>query len=191
MSVNNVRVLADGIGAFRPGACFTGVQKSKNQCYQVTVDLKDVSLSNSHASGYIKIKGLTEELTELTTFFDAEIIGSQYSFLTRKWDADEKIDRMHWLRFPGFKEDSFNTEKHSYEFTNQPYIFMRWKEHFLVPDHKITTVNGASFAGFYYACFETATGTITGFYFHQNSEWFQELRLEYVNDASFDSFEFR
>lgn len=27
---------------------------------------------------------------------------------------------------------------------------MRWKEQFLVPDHHVSHINGASFAGFYY-----------------------------------------
>lgn len=27
---------------------------------------------------------------------------------------------------------------------------MRWKERFLVPDHRVNHINGASFAGFYY-----------------------------------------
>lgn len=31
---------------------------------------------------------------------------------------------------------------------------MRWKERFLVPDHRIRSINGASYAGFYYVCLE-------------------------------------
>ena len=31
---------------------------------------------------------------------------------------------------------------------------MRWKERFLVPDHRVRDINGASFAGFYYVCVE-------------------------------------
>ncbi len=30
------------------------------------------------------------------------------------------------------------------------FAFMRWKERFLVPDHRVRDINGASFAGFYY-----------------------------------------
>ena len=29
---------------------------------------------------------------------------------------------------------------------------MRWKERFLVPDHRVGNISGASFAGFYYMC---------------------------------------
>lgn len=39
------------------------------------------------------IKGLTDEYPTLTTFFDGEIISEKYPFLTRKWEADEEIDR--------------------------------------------------------------------------------------------------
>lgn len=35
----------------------------------------------------------------LTTFFDGEIISKKYPFLTRKWDADEDVDRKHWVTF--------------------------------------------------------------------------------------------
>lgn len=31
---------------------------------------------------------------------------------------------------------------------------MRWKERFLVPDHRVKSINGASYAGFYYICME-------------------------------------
>ena len=48
---------------------------------------------------YLKIKGLTEEYQYLTTFFDGEIIGPKHPFLTRKWDADEDVDRKHWVTF--------------------------------------------------------------------------------------------
>jgi glucose-induced degradation protein 4 len=33
----------------------------------------------------------------MTTFFDGEIIGTRYPFLTRKWDADEEVDRKQWV----------------------------------------------------------------------------------------------
>jgi hypothetical protein len=47
---------------------------------------------------------------------------------------------------------------------------MRWKELFLVPDYRIKDITGASFAGFYYICFQKSTSTIEGYYYHRNSE---------------------
>jgi hypothetical protein len=47
---------------------------------------------------------------------------------------------------------------------------MRWKEYFLVPDHRVRTINGASFEGFYYICFNQISGDIEGIYFHAKSE---------------------
>lgn len=35
----------------------------------------------------------------MTTFFDGEIISRKYPFLTRKWDADEDVDKKHWVRY--------------------------------------------------------------------------------------------
>lgn len=49
--------------------------------------------------------------------------------------------------------------------------FFQFQEHFLIPDHKVTDINGASFAGFYYICFQKSTSTIEGYYYHRNSEW--------------------
>ncbi len=56
-----------------------------------------VDLENSFLCGYLKIKGLTEEYPTLTTFFDGEIISQKHPFLTRKWDADEDVDKKHWV----------------------------------------------------------------------------------------------
>lgn len=47
---------------------------------------------------------------------------------------------------------------------------MRWKEYFLVPDHRVRSISGASFEGFYYICFNQVEGTVAGIYFHAKSE---------------------
>lgn len=52
----------------------------------------------------------------------------------------------------------------------QSNIFMRWKEWFLVPDHRVRSIQGASFEGFYYICFNQVEGKINGIYFHARSE---------------------
>ncbi|KAG6450241.1 hypothetical protein O3G_MSEX006464 [Manduca sexta] len=79
------------------GSKFQGHQKSKGNSYEVEVVLQHVDEENSYLCGYLKIKGLTEEFPTLTTFFDGEIISAKYPFLTRKWDADEDVDRKHWV----------------------------------------------------------------------------------------------
>ncbi|KAJ3084945.1 GID complex subunit 4, VID24 [Quaeritorhiza haematococci] len=175
------------------GSRFLGEQKSGRNSYEVTVDIQHVELRDSFLCGYLHIKGLTEDWPDLCTFFEAEVIGPKHSFLTRKWDADEKIDRDHWSKFPSFKayDKVFNTDGFVYDFENNDFVFMRWKEHFLVPDHRIRTIAGASFAGFYYIAFQKSTGTITGFYYHENSERFQHLSLKHIPDVSFPSYEFR
>lgn len=67
---------------------------------------------------------------------------------------------------------SFNSDNFDYEeLEKTDYVFMRWKEHFLVPDHTIRDISGASFAGFYYICFQKSTSCVEGYYFHRNSEW--------------------
>lgn len=67
---------------------------------------------------------------------------------------------------------TFNSDTFDYEaLKGTDFVFMRWKEHFLVPDHTIKDINGASFAGFYYICFQKSAATIEGFYYHRSSEW--------------------
>ena len=92
------------------GSRFVGHQKSKGNQYDVEVILQYVNLEECYLCGYLKIKGLTEEYPTLTTFFDGEIISKKYPFLTRKWEADEDVDKKHWVIFNdiNFLEDFFH-----------------------------------------------------------------------------------
>ncbi|KAF6723632.1 Glucose-induced degradation-like protein 4 [Oryzias melastigma] len=199
------------------GSKFRGHQKSKGNSYDVEVVLQHVTMEDSYLCGYLKIKGLTEEYPTLTTFFAGEIISRKRPFLTRKWDADEDVDRKHWGKFQAFYQyaKTFNSDEFDYEdLRNSDYIFMRWKvkprpvcwravscsgshlplclqEQFLVPDHTIKDISGASFAGFYYICFQKSTATIEGYYYHRSSEWYQSLNLTHVPEHSAAIYEFR
>ncbi|KAJ8959129.1 hypothetical protein NQ318_022387 [Aromia moschata] len=66
--------------------------------------LQHVDEENSYLCGYLQINGLTDEYPKLTTFFDGEIISQKYPFLTRKWDADEDVDKKHWSKFSLFSQ---------------------------------------------------------------------------------------
>ncbi|KAF8474687.1 vacuolar import and degradation protein-domain-containing protein [Kalaharituber pfeilii] len=180
----------------RPGARFVGKQSSGTQQYDVQVDLKHVDMSESFLCGYLRIQGLTDNHPTLTTYFEAEMIGPKYSFQTRhrEWGATEKIDFQHWAKFPAYRPISQQAKKPNYiykNFAEREYIFMRWKEYFLVPDHRVRQIYGASFEGFYYVCFHQLTGSVSGIYFHTKSEKFQKLELSYVSDRCFGSYEFR
>jgi len=103
------------------------------------------------------------------------MIGTKYTFKTAhpEWGSTEKVDMQHWWRFPPFRP--LQKQARSPTFTMRNYaqrenIFMRWKEYFLVPDHKVKTITGASFEGFYYICFNQCSGTVSGIYFHAKSE---------------------
>ncbi|CAF0721465.1 unnamed protein product [Brachionus calyciflorus] len=186
------------VGCYRTilynGSKFSGYQKSQGKSYDVEVVLQHVDIENSYLCGFLKIKGLTEEYPILTTFFDAEIISEKHPFLTRKWDADEDVDRKHWNKFNSFASyaKTFNNDDFDYEkLKESDCVFMRWKELFLVPDHTIKDISGASFAGFYYICFEKSTSTIDGFYYHRSSEQYQSLSLNHIKENSTGNFEFR
>jgi len=74
----------------------------------------------------------------------------------------------------------------SYDFSKSDFLYARWKERHLVPDHK-QNILGASFAGFYCELllfsklsidvgYQKSTGTITGWYYHKNSELYVASR---------------
>lgn len=98
----------------------------------------------------MRIRGLTDDWPELTTYFDAQIIGMRHGFDTQNWGATHQEDMVHWARFPAFRA----VQKELIEprlllpaNTSRPAVFMRWKERFLVPDHRVQDISGASFAG--------------------------------------------
>ena len=84
------------------GTRYTGHQKSKGSCYDVEVLMHSVDTVNHTLCGYLIIKGLTDDYPTMTTFFTGEVIMHKHPFLTRKWDADQEIDRRHWGKFAAF-----------------------------------------------------------------------------------------
>lgn len=110
---------------------------------------QNVDFSSSFLCGYLRIRGLTDDWPELTTYFDAEIIGSQHGFLTQNWGASEHEDMVHWARFPAFRhvQNELQKPRLTMKDRDRGAVFMRWKERFLVPDHRVQDINGASFAG--------------------------------------------
>ncbi|PVU95703.1 hypothetical protein BB561_001657 [Smittium simulii] len=171
---------------------FEGLQSNNHKSYSVSVSLKYVDLSKGVIDGHFSIFGLTEEYSELKTFFQADIIGlNNNSFITNKWGANLETDIEHWSKFREFEDynDVFYNAEQKFQFNKSENIFMRWKELFLLPDHKTDNVRGASFAGFYYMCYNPQEHRIYGFYYHRDSEKFQTVDLMYTNDSSFTFFE--
>jgi hypothetical protein len=81
----------------------------------------------------------------------------------------------HWAKFTAFRPFQKQARKGPVtirDAAQRETIFMRWKEHFLVPDHRVRTITGASFEGFYYICFNQVKGEVSGIYFHSKSEKF-------------------
>ena len=121
------------------------------------------------------IAGLTDDHPTLTTYFEGEIVGNKYTFQTRhpEWGSNEKVDMQHWGRFPAWRPLAKQAKRPDFSFKNyaqRENIFMRWKEYFLVPNHRVRTISGASFEGYYYICFNQTQGSISGIYFHAKSE---------------------
>ncbi|KAH8662837.1 vacuolar import and degradation protein-domain-containing protein [Tricladium varicosporioides] len=195
---SNVRLIPSSPSSFlRAGSKFHGTQQSERQVYEVQVDIKHVDMRESFLCGYLRIQGLTEDHPTLTTYFEGEIIGSKYTFLTQHqdWGSSDKVDLQHWAKFNAFRPFAKAAKKghfHIPQLAQRENIFMRWKEHFLVPDHRVRTISGASFEGFYYICFNQIAGTVSGIYFHAKSEKFQQLELKHIADKGcFPAMEFR
>jgi len=185
---SNVRLIPSSCSSFlRAGSKYRGTQQSERQVYDVQVEIKHVDMRESFLCGYLRIQGLTEDHPTLTTYFEGEIIGSKYTFLTQHqdWGSTDKVDLQHWAKFSAFRPFQKQARKghmHIPQLAQRENIFMRWKEHFLVPDHRVRTISGASFEGFYYICFNQIQGTVSGIYFHAKSEKFQQLELKHVED---------
>lgn len=175
----------------KPNSSFIGSQQSGRSIYEVRVDLKEVDLDRSFLTGFLTIHGLTQLHPEITTFFRGEIIGPRYSFFTghRDWGSSKRNDLQHWGRFPSWRNLDVNTENDLCnealykQSLNDEFLYMRWKEIFLVPDARIKDISGASFAGFYYICYNQLTGSISGLYFHKCSDKFQQLELSHIPDG--------
>lgn len=196
--LSNARLQPTYTSSFlRPGSKFVGTQQSDRQNYKVEVEMKHVDMGASFLCGYLRIEGLTADHPTLTTYFEGEIIGPKYTFRTHheEWGATHRTDMQHWARFPAFRplrQQAQNPEFHYTNFHQRENIFMRWKEAFLVPDHRVRDIIGASFEGFYYICFNQVNGTVSGIYFHAKSEKFQQLELTHVPDKGcFGAIEFR
>jgi len=170
------RFLPNSTSSFlKPNAKFVGTQQSDRQRYDVSVEINHVDMAESFLCGYLRIQGLTDDHPTLTTYFEGEIIGTKYTFQTKhaEWGSNEKVDMAHWARFPAWRPLSKQAKKPDFSYKNyaqRENIFMRWKEYFLVPDHRVRTIMGASFEGFYYICFNQLSGSISGIYFHAKSE---------------------
>ena len=79
----------------------------------------------------------------------------------------------HWGHFSAWKPLAKQARKADFHYKhteNRENIFMRWKEKFLVPDHRVKEISGASFEGFYYICFNQVAGAISGIYYHSKSD---------------------
>ncbi|EJD02441.1 uncharacterized protein FOMMEDRAFT_147410 [Fomitiporia mediterranea MF3/22] len=155
VDITRLRVRSKGYRCLQPGATFRGTQKSGRNSYDVNVTIVDVDFASSFLCGYLCIRGLTDDWPELTTYFDAQIIGMRHGFDTQDWGASRQEDMVHWARFPAFRalqKELIEPRMLLPANTSRPAVFMRWKERFLVPDHRVEDISGASFAGFYYVC---------------------------------------
>jgi hypothetical protein len=107
---------------------------------------------------------LTESHPQLTTFFTGEIIGQEYGFQTgERFGATENDDFRHWNRFEQFRRPTTRGDivppqlffrdpqpdksRGETRARDRDFMFLRIKERFLVPDHRVRDISGASFAG--------------------------------------------
>lgn len=224
----------------KPNAKFIGEQQLGTAKFHIKVELKTVDLVNSLVTGFLQISGLTVDHPEIYTCFTGEVINNplnmynwgndmdsdalfattpvkKYSFITehRNWGSFVKNDLEHWKKLTGSYQ--LNESQLRAKLTriqngseNNQFIYMRWKEEFLLPDSRVKQISGASFEGFYYVVLNIGgetreqnntdglfnsnltPGSISGLYYHAASDKFQSLSLKFVEDQGISStFEFR
>lgn len=142
--------LKNRFGPLKSNSNWIGHQRSGNQTYPVSIKFLDFDLDTGNGAGLLEIDGLTEKWPKLVTFFDIEIVGrGQHEFSTKRWGANHTSDEGHWSKFPYYNQQKSNSIK-----SNDKVLFMRWKERFLDGNPRGKEIEGASFAGFYYACLD-------------------------------------
>ncbi|KAJ1980204.1 GID complex subunit 4, VID24 [Dimargaris verticillata] len=174
-----------------PGSRFVGQQSNNDAFYKVEITVQHVDLNRSVFCGYFTIHDLTPEFPLLTTYFESEIVGAQHGFRTRTWASTRDNDCDHWHKFAAYNTypHKIDEEHNIRRVTHEDAVFMRWKEMFLVPDHRLEKVTGASFEGFYFVCYEQSTGAIIGYYYHGSSTKYQQLTLHHVGTFASPQFE--
>lgn len=224
----------------KPNAKFIGEQQLGTAKFHIKVELKTIDLVNSLVTGFLQISGLTVDHPEIYTCFTGEVINNplrmynwgnehdsdalftttpvkKYSFITehRNWGSFVKNDLEHWKKLTGsYKLDENQLRAKLTRIQNgsenNQFIYMRWKEEFLLPDSRVKQISGASFEGFYYVVLNIGgdtqaenntegrfnsnltPGSISGLYYHAASDKFQSLSLKFVEDQGISStFEFR
>ncbi|KAL5505079.1 hypothetical protein ACEPAH_7742 [Sanghuangporus vaninii] len=143
-------VRSKGYKCLQPGAIFKGVQRSGRTNYDVEINIIDIDIDASFLCGHLSIHGLTDNHPVVTTYFDAQIIGTRFGFDTKDWVTSRQDDIVHWSRFKGFhevKKDLIEPDLLLSDNTSRPALFMRWKERYVVPEGGPQDLSGASFAG--------------------------------------------
>ncbi|CAK9439248.1 uncharacterized protein LODBEIA_P34630 [Lodderomyces beijingensis] len=136
------------------------------------------------------------------------------------WGSHPQNDLEHWKKLTNSSslsnQECRDKLKRIYqgerdEETGDHLIYMRWKEEFLLPDSRVKSIPNASFEGFYYIVLNIGgggnhssngagavggksdmfrSGGINGLYYHNSSEKFQSLSLQYVQRQDHGVFDF-
>nr|ACG33607.1 hypothetical protein [Zea mays] len=180
------------------GRSFAGTQNvsslQKDEAWKVNVRIHGCDLEQGYLCGTMEALNVPLADTPVVTFWEGEIVDAKnYTFFTGKWEASPDDDIRHWSKFPSFTPLLGQIETDggkSLDFSNYPYIFMRWKEQYFV---NVGVDCGLTIAGFYYVCFSCSDGSINGFYYDPNSSPFQKLELKCTNEKksgfTFSSYE--
>eukprot|EP00056_Hartaetosiga_gracilis_P007953 m.114185 g.114185 ORF g.114185 m.114185 type:complete len:192 (-) comp12813_c1_seq3:1051-1626(-) len=160
------------------GCSFSGTQKSERYEFPLKAHFEVVDFEQKSLCGILSIENLTPHLPQLQTYFDVDLVTSHKEFETTEFFSTRKNDIEHWTRLPGFHMEYIDTED-AFDFKTNRYIYMRWKERFLIPHDEEQDLRGASFEGFYFVCFDRLNGSISGFYHHDACERYQAISLKY------------
>ncbi|ELU44695.1 vacuolar import and degradation domain-containing protein [Rhizoctonia solani AG-1 IA] len=159
-----------------PGASFVGIQKSGRNSYNVSVTIVvgsspfgRSSMSTFRAQRFAGTSPSRTSPMTTRSLPPTLMQRSSYGFLTQSYGASEMDDMTHWGRFDSFRgalsrPSCLNRMMTLYtaiksemrrpgltirqkSLSERGFVFMRWKERFLVPEHQVRGIRGASYDG--------------------------------------------
>ncbi|KAM0688298.1 GID complex subunit 4 [Conglomerata obtusa] len=139
------------------GAYYSGEQSTNSGSFKIDMKINFFDLDQAFLSGTFKIHDLTPYHSILNTYFEGKLIGTHNSFTENDNDPDQWVKFTKWSR-------SFINSKQNYDINKSKYLYIKIKEQFLLPDPKVTSVQGASIEGCYYCCYYKSLDCFAGFY---------------------------
>lgn len=138
------------------GTKYTGRQTTIVGSFKIDMKVNVFSLSQGYICGTLTIHNLTSEYKLLITHFEGVLMSAK--------NISKAADEFkQWSKFSKWKKD-FENQLLFNDSLNSECLYFKIKEEFLLPNHKLTRLHGASIDGHYYCCYFKKSDSFGGFY---------------------------